>query len=374
VTPGDGRIPVLSFFTGGGLMDIGFEMAGFRVIWTNEFNKTFAGLYKHAFSAWRQAEGRGAEVEFSSTRSVAGLKAQAVINEAFPTTVPEVFGVIGGPPCPDFSQGGKKKGFNGKNGKLTRSYFKLLEEIRPTFFLIENVPGLVRYGKSKTVFDRLITGISEKGEYIVRYDILNALEHGVPQDRERLFVIGLRKDYFRNFIPEPMESSWEFPWPKDPKYEGVRKLKWPTTGKFKGSPTIPKGIPEELTAGYAFKRLPKPESLPNGKATFKAKSEKIGRIEEGDISGMSFKRLHRHRYSPTAWYGNNEVHLHPWKVRRLSVREAMRLQTVPDSYAFPEEATLSAMFKVIGNGVPCLLAKAVALALKSVLKQGQRRR
>ena len=63
------------------------------------------------------------------------------------------------------------------------------------------------------------------------------------------------------------------------------------------------------------------------------------------------------------WYGNNEVHLHPWKPRRLTVREALRIQTVPDGYVLPSENSLTHKFKVISNGVPSLLAQQIASAL-----------
>jgi DNA (cytosine-5)-methyltransferase 1 len=88
------------------------------------------------------------------------------------------------------------------------------------------------------------------------------------------------------------------------------------------------------------------------------------------VARKSFKRLHRYRFSPTAWYGNQEVHLHPWKARRLSVREALRIQTVPDEYVLPDGGSLSAKFKMICNGVPCVMAFHLASALKSFLQQG----
>ena len=90
---------------------------------------------------------------------------------------------------------------------------------------------------------------------------------------------------------------------------------------------------------------------------------------EGDVSRKSFKRLHRFRFSPTAWYGNQEVHLHPWKARRLSVREALRIQSVPDEYVLPKEMSLSAKFKMICNGVPCIMARAVAQSVHEVLQE-----
>jgi DNA (cytosine-5)-methyltransferase 1 len=90
-------------------------------------------------------------------------------------------------------------------------------------------------------------------------------------------------------------------------------------------------------------------------------------IDEGETNRPSFKRLHRFKYSPTACYGNNEVHLHPYKHRRISVREALRIQGVPDTYVLPIELPLSKKFKMIGNGVPVPLAKAIADAVRIFL-------
>ena len=83
-------------------------------------------------------------------------------------------------------------------------------------------------------------------------------------------------------------------------------------------------------------------------------------IDEGDVKGKSFKRLHRWRYSPTAAYGNNEVHLHPYLPRRISVAEALALQSLPNDFELPNNISLSAKFKMVGNGVPYLLALGIA--------------
>ncbi len=107
--------------------------------------------------------------------------------------------------------------------------------------------------------------------------------------------------------------------------------------------------------------------LPNGNEGFAAYSAKMQTVREGDVAKKSFKRLHRYRYSPTACYGNNEVHLHPWEPRRLTVREALRIQSVPDTYELPPDMPLSSKFKMIANGVPVELARHVAQAIHSVL-------
>lgn len=107
--------------------------------------------------------------------------------------------------------------------------------------------------------------------------------------------------------------------------------------------------------------------LPNGTEGFNPYSRRFKTVAEGDDSKKCFKRLHRWRYSPAAAYGNNEVHLHPTEPRRLTVREAMQIQTVPENYALPADMTLSSKFKTIGNAVPVRLAEAMAGSLKEVI-------
>ena len=97
--------------------------------------------------------------------------------------------------------------------------------------------------------------------------------------------------------------------------------------------------------------------------------EQMEIIAEGDDSKKSYKRLHRWRYSPTVAYGNNEVHLHPYKVRRLSASEALSLQTLPKEFQLPAEMTLTDKFKTIGNGVPFILANCMAKSIADYLKQ-----
>jgi len=94
---------------------------------------------------------------------------------------------------------------------------------------------------------------------------------------------------------------------------------------------------------------------------------KILVIAEGDVSKKSYKRLHRWRYSPTVAYGNNEVHLHPYKARRLSAAEALALQTLPKEFVLPPDMTLTDKFKTIGNGVPFVLANGIALTIKDFI-------
>ena len=82
--------------------------------------------------------------------------------------------------------------------------------------------------------------------------------------------------------------------------------------------------------------------------------------DEGDCEKKCYKRLHRWRYSPTAAYGNNEVHIHPYKARRISVSEALAIQSLPKEFVIPADITLTDAFKTIGNGVPYVLARGIA--------------
>ncbi len=281
-----------------------------------------------------------------------------------------MFGVIGGPPCPDFSNGGTHAGGNGSNGRLTGVYTDMLCELRPTFFVIENVSGLYRFKKHRSFLDQKVSQLREHG-YAIDYKVLNALELGVPQNRERLFVVGVKKSIAQCAIQRKLahgEGRW-FPWPEIETYKGAKNLPWPTTTPFGGRPRRPVGIPLELTVYPLLFGKNNPEKLPNGCDFFNPHSDRFNTIFEGDVARKSFKRLHRYRFSPTAWYGNQEVHLHPTKARRLSVREALRIQTVPDEYVLPEDMTLSAKFKMICNGVPCVMAFHLATAIKSFLKR-----
>ncbi|HEY9296395.1 MAG TPA: DNA cytosine methyltransferase, partial [Phormidium sp.] len=91
-------------------------------------------------------------------------------------------------------------------------------------------------------------------------------------------------------------------------------------------------------------------------------------VEEGDTSKKSYKRLHRWRYSPTACYGNNEVHLHPYKTRRISVAEALAIQSLPKNFYLPPYLPLNILFKTVGNGVPYLAAQALAQTILDYLE------
>ena len=285
-----------------------------------------------------------------------------------------LIGIIGGPPCPDFSVGGKNKGREGINGALAQSYVNLIIDCYPDFFVFENVKGLVKTAKHREYYDELKQQLQTAG-YVIADKLLNSLCFGVPQDRERIILIGIKKEMSNLNMIINENNEIEFPWFQNAVYNDasiIKSLDWPTRQAFSIciNRRKPKAVKEysELTVETWFRKNDV-ENHPNGADTFKVKAglPKISTIEEGDVSRKSFKRLHRWRFSPTAAYGNNEVHLHPYKIRRLSVAETMSIQSLPAWFCLPPDMSLTNKFKVIGNGVPVLMAKAIAETLNNLL-------
>ena len=282
-----------------------------------------------------------------------------------------LIGFIGGPPCPDFSIAGKQRGRDGDNGKLSLSYISLLTTMKPNFFLFENVKGLWKTARHREFYEELKVTLKNAGYYLTER-LTNSLEFGVPQDRDRILLVGVSEKLLKQEFKGDNQTLLEFPWESKMKYslEDIRNEQWPDMTPFaEGSVSeCPDGIEKELTVQYWFEKNDV-ENHPDANRYFKPKAglKKMLEISEGDTNKKSYKRIHRWRYSPTVAYGNNEVHLHPYKARRLSVAEAMSLQSLPKEFSLPPEMTLTDCFKTIGNGVPFLMAKGVAATLKDYL-------
>jgi len=364
------KAPVIfSFFSGSGFLDLGFENSGYDVVFVNELSQSFLEAYKHSRSKMNIPEPRFGyhnldintflnEHKPDLQKYVDDLKAEG-----------HIVGFIGGPPCPDFSIAGKNKGAEGSNGKLSLVYINLISDISPDFFLFENVKGLWSISKHKVFYEKLKVLLQNSG-YSITERLCNALEFGVPQDRERILTIGIKNDILSKDMTVAGKLS-AFPWTKFASYDAnkVKSMAWSSTSKFGEEVTLTlDDAIKTLSVEYWFEKNDV-ENHPNSKAHFKPRKgiEKMQTVAEGDVSRKSYKRLHRYRYSPTAAYGNNEVHLHPYKERRISVSEALAIQSLPKEFELPSNMNLSDMFKTIGNGVPFLLSKAVADTIKDYL-------
>ncbi|MCC3625258.1 DNA cytosine methyltransferase [Microcoleus sp. PH2017_36_ELK_O_B] len=363
---------IFSFFSGSGFLDLGFELNGFHVAYVNEIFPPFMQAYRYSrqclnlpLPEYGYCEGEEADV----TQLVGG-KTASRLRELMQDARQhhDIVGFIAGPPCPDFSVGGKNRGQEGDKGKLSASYIELICQQQPDFFLFENVKGLWRTKKHKAFYDELKLKLADS-EYFFVERLINAIEYGVPQDRDRIILIGFKKNLVKNLgiildETSPMLPENLFPWETQilyPKSE-VFCHPWSERNAFvrDGFLPCPDGITQELTVEFWFQ---KNDVLnhPNAEHYFQPRAgiKRFAEVDEGDDSKKSFKRLHRWRYSPTACYGNNEVHLHPYKVRRLSVAETLAIQSLPKEFALPDNMTLTNMFKTVGNGVPYLAGQGI---------------
>lgn len=357
---------IFSFFSGVGFLDLGFQNAGFDIAFVDEYDERFLRAYQYA----RQNDHHNPQYGYSNL-DVRTFLDDDVWSRTFPDyrqNADLLIGFIGGPPCPDFSAAGKNRGEFGENGQLTSVYVNLIIKRRPDFFVLENVKGLYRTKKHKEFYDRIKRRLYRAG-YSLFDTIENALEYGAPQYRERLILIGLKRARFGRRI------RYEFGSQRIHIIDDIDIRQWPTTDPFveNGYLEMPQGIIPELTIEHWFEQNDV-SNHPNGNDVFNViNKERFSTIPEGDLTGKSFKRLHRWRYSPTAAYGNNEVHLHPYLPRRISVAEAMAIQSLPPTFVLPSELSLSAKFKMVGNGVPYLLALGIANELHAWIDGYQHR-
>lgn len=366
---------IFSFFSGSGFLDLGFELSGFDVRFVNEFHKPFLEAYKYSRNVMKLPEPKYGHFLGSIEDFVTGERSEELCNLVEDAKTDSLVGFIGGPPCPDFSVAGKNKGSEGENGKLSRVYIDAIIENKPDFFLFENVKGLWRTVKHRAFYDEMKARLEQEG-YILTDRLTNCIEYGVPQDRDRILLFGIHKSRAGNINALELES--QFAWEDQIRFDKkvvLDKSIWPQHEDYAQDSV--KECPDtlydfqELTVEHWFNKN-SVDTHPNAKHHFIPRQAlpKFQTILEGDDSKKSFKRLHRWRYSPTAAYGNNEVHLHPYKDRRLSAAESLAIQSLPKEFCFPPTMTLSDMFKTIGNGVPYLagdgLAKTILAYLKSL--------
>ncbi|MCM0594078.1 MAG: DNA cytosine methyltransferase [Gloeotrichia echinulata DVL01] len=373
------RPAIFSFFSGAGFLDLGFETSGFNIVYVNEIFSPFMSAYRYSrevlnlsLPEYGYHEGEAADVT-KLTEGIAAQRLWELVNDCRKSD--NIVGFIGGPPCPDFSIGGKNRGRLGDNGKLSGAYVELICQNIPDFFLFENVNGLWRTTKHRLFYEALKVQLQEAG-YILTERLINAIEYGVPQDRDRIILVGFHKNLIQdmggqllpegvfpwnNYILYPQAKVFDYPWRKCEPFQADSIL------------LCPDDIPEELTVEYWFR---KNDVLhhPNAEDYFQPRAgiTRFAAVDEGDDSKKSFKRLHRWRYSPTACYGNNEVHLHPYKIRRISAAEALAIQSMPANFVLPDNMSLTNMFKTIGNGVPYLASKGLAQTILDFLATGVR--
>lgn len=365
------KYKIFSFFSGAGFLDYGFESEGYQVVYANESHQPFLDAYKYARRKLKITKPlygyhEGSITDFSQTQ----------LNNSLTNFITDsrrdgsLVGFIGGPPCPDFSIAGKNRGRDGEKGKLSQTYFDLIIKQMPDFFLFENVKGLWKTKLHRKFYEELKIQLESAG-YNLTERLINTIEYGAPQDRERVILLG-----FKDYQTKDDNDQDKFDWLKFATYPDREAFSydWIETSEYKEHSIIPcpANIPQDLTVEHWFRKNDVENHL-NSKHWFQPRAglARFQSVLEGDVKKKSYKRLHRWRYSPTAAYGNNEVHLHPYKSRRISVAEALAIQSLPKNFVLSPDMTLSNMFKTVGNGVPYLAAKQLARSLKYFLENNK---
>lgn len=368
---------LFSFFSGAGFLDLGFELQGdFDIVFVNEFHQAFNHVYQYA----REHMGINPPIYGHHVENILHYldgehpemleELSRLVDESKHN---QLTGFIGGPPCPDFSVAGRNRGQEGENGRLSGTYCDLICETHPDFFVFENVKGLYRTARHRAFFEELKQRFIAHGYYLTE-QLINAIEYGAPQDRDRIILIGFSQETVDELhLPVQEHDLLDFPWEEHKIYnlEEVKALPWPTTNPYQENvqTVMPDGIIAELTVMHWWQQNDV-ENHPNANMYFQPRAGLIRfqTKDEGDMERKCYKRLHRWRYSPTAAYGNNEVHIHPYLPRRISAAEALAIQSLPANFILPPDLTLTDAFKTIGNGVPFVVANGIAASISDYIQ------
>jgi DNA (cytosine-5)-methyltransferase 1 len=356
----------ISLFSGAGGLDLGVEQAGFEtrvaVEWDEDAADTMEKNAPTFFPALNEVV-RG-DLYPLATQGGGGITTRDIMRAGGFSTRSRPDLLVGGPPCVAFSKSGFWLDWKREGGdpaaSLLQAYTRVLAEARPRYFILENVYALTFDNKaSKPAFQRLLREITDAG-YTWAWRVLNAADHGVPQARPRLFVVGARK---REPLPDLPEPTHNGVWERRRTQGGP--LPHVTTGEaLAGLVTQPE--PEEQVRGQWGHLL---ADIPPGDnyLHYTAKRGHPSPVFEWRSRYWSFLlKLDSNRPSPTiqAQPGPNVGPFH-WDNRRLRVPELRRLFTFPDSYAFVGRRI--SVQSQLGNSVPPLLAQKVAAQVATLL-------
>jgi len=313
---------IVSLFSGCGGLDLGFSSAklqnssssGFNIIWANEYNKTIHSTY---------------ELNHPST-----YLDKRDIRTISLSEIPNCDGIIGGPPCQSWSIGGNKKGIEDSRGQLFWNYIKVIQDKQPKFFLAENVKGILS-PKHKTDFNNILQQL-EDCNYNVSFKLLNSANYNVPQDRERVIIIGYRKDL--NITPE-------FPLPNQKKVtlrEALANLDY--------------SIPNQ----EGFNTM-------NYSPWYMSRNRHRGWDEQSFTILATSTAIVQHPDYPMIKV-DKDKYIFEKCSRQLNVRECARIQTFPDDFIFVHKNVRDG-YNMVGNAVPVNFAKHLADSIKEQITE-----
>ena len=327
----------VELFAGAGGLALGLEEAGFKDVGLVEWYKYAASTLRANRPEWNVIQGDVVEIAEKGIRN-------------YIDKYVEVDLLSGGYPCQAFSYAGKKLGLEDVRGTMFYYYAKILEELMPRVFLEENVRGLVSHDEGKTL-KTMIDVFTEIG-YNVEYKILKATDYGVAQKRERVIIIGTRKDLkdieFKfpkpfGYIPTLRDALRDVPESEGSKYPEKKK---------KVLDLVPPGgcwidLPEDIAKEYM------------GKSYYSGGGKRgMARRISWDEPCLTLT------CSPAQ---KQTERCHPDETRPFTTREYARIQSFPDEWRF--EGSVSQVYKQIGNAVPVKLGKAVGLSIVAYLNK-----
>lgn len=330
----------IELFAGGGGLALGMEKAGFKHALLNELDPDACATLRKNRPEWDVAEQDIHNLDFTQYRG-------------------KVDFISGGFPCQAFSYAGKRLGFEETRGTMFFELARAIKEVQPKVFMAENVRGLLQHDNGRTM-ETIKNVIAELGYELIEPKIMKALCYNVPQKRERLIIIAIRKD---------IAPHVTFKWP-----DVCNKIRTLRDAFFAGD-LYSTDVPPSEGQKYPASKRQVMELVPEGGdwrdlPQYVAQSYMKGSYHlEGGKTGMA-RRLSMDEPSLTltcAPAQKQTERCHPYETRPLTIREYARIQTFPDEWEFC--GTLSSKYRQIGNAVPVNLAYAVGRALIRLFNQ-----
>lgn len=327
----------IELFAGAGGLALGLEKAGFEHILLNEIDKQASETLMFNRD-WNVINKDIKEINFKKYKGKVDL-------------------LSGGIPCQAFSYAGKQLGFEDARGTLFFEFARALKETEATMFLIENVKGLLNHDEGRTI-ETMFSILDELGYKVFKPQILDASLYNVPQKRERLFIVGVKKEFGDLLFEYPIAN------------EKRTVLK---DALFKGD-LYDCDVPESAGAVYNEKKKAVLDLVPAGgwwkHLPVEVQKEYMGKTfgATGGSTGMA-RRTHWDLPTPTLLCSPAQKlteRCHPEETRPFQIREYARIQTFPDDWIF--KGGLSAQYKQIGNAVPVNLAFEMGYAIKGYLE------
>ena len=348
----------IDLFAGAGGLSVALKNSGFDIVLANEINERFAETHNYNFPEVPLIVKDINEVTGEEIRSIIG-------NE-------EVDLIVGGPPCQGFSVFGKRRFINTQDydphkdprNFLVYQYIRIVKEIQPKFFFMENVKGFTNLDKGLFV-EEVKKQFRDLGYENIWCEVVCAADYGVPQDRYRMFMIGNRLGIdFQKPEPShhPIGSGLE------PEYTTVGDAIMDLVGKENQVPNhVPLVHKPIVAARYGYVKEGSKlnvADLPPELAVATRKDAKTGIVSN---YSHVYKRLARNKPSTTMVPGHNAFPIHPTLNRTLTAREAARIQTFPDTHVF--FGTRQEQCIQVGNAVPPKMAEPFLLRIRDYLKE-----